>query len=248
MARGLGTRGRFGLAYLLLGAAVGVGIGTFIVLLERPGPKPMGPWSSWKPVTATTQSELTEIGTHVGGEYRLASGDPLTVVRVGSPTIGKRLRAIVIPTKSNPKSLSDFERFDETKSVIYVLCGLGKNCKIPEGTPSVARGTVLRREALELALYTFEYVGGIDNVLVFVPPGPGETKPTSTLFFHRDELSKNLKHPLRATLPYRTPLPGRIAAREQATVDSLTGSTLYRFVGILPATGYGNVLWLQPTG
>jgi hypothetical protein len=244
VARGLGTRGRFAVAYLLLGAAVGAGIGTFIVLVRRPAPPPPPQWSSWQPAAAGTQSQLLEIATHVGNEYVLPTGGPLVGVTLGGPASGKNLRAILIPTKSNPTTLADFQRFDKSKSVIYLLCGFGKDCKI-RGAPSKARGTVLRREALELALYTFRYLDSIDNVLVFVPPGPGQSKLTATLFFHRDELSNNLNSPLRRTLPNKPPLPGRIPAGEQKTVDSLTGSTLYRYVGIIPTNGYGNVLVIQ---
>jgi hypothetical protein len=248
MARSLSTRGRFALAYLVLGAAVGTGIAMFIVLLQRPGPTPPPPWSSWRPAAASPRSQVQEIANHVGSAYLLPSGDPLTAVRIGGPSVGKDLRAIIVPAKSNPKTLADFDVYDKDKSIIFLLCGLGENCKISEGTPSKARGTVLRREALELALYTFEYVDSIDNVLVFVPPGPGENKLTSTLFFHRGDLSSSLKHPLRRTLPHDPPLPGRIAAGEQATVDSLTGSTIYRYVGVLPANGFGRVLVIQPAG
>jgi hypothetical protein len=244
VARSLGTRGRFAVAYLLLGAAVGAGIGTFVVLVRRPAPPPPPQWSSWQPATASTQSQVLEIATHVGNEYVLPSGGPLVGVTLGGPARGKNLRAILVPTKSNPSTLADFQRFDNSKSVIYVLCGFGKNCKI-KGAPSRARGAVLRREALELALYTLRYVDSIDNVLVFVPPGPGQNKLTSTLFFHRDEFSHNLKNPLRTTLPDKAPLPGRVAEREQATVDTLTASTLYRYVGIIAANGYGNVLVIQ---
>jgi hypothetical protein len=244
VARSLSTRGRFVVFYLVLGAAVGAGIGAFIVLVQRPAPPPPAQWSSWQPTASSTSSRQLEIANHVGNEYVSPTGDPLVGIKLGGPAIGKSLRAIIIPNKANPKTLADFQRFDKDKSVIYLLCGLGKNCKIP-GTATQARGTVLRREALELSLYTFEYVDGIDNVLVFVPPGPGQKKLTNTLFFHRDDLSHNLNNPLRQTLPYRPPLPGQIKASEQKTVDSLTASTLYRYVGILPANGYGNVLVIQ---
>jgi hypothetical protein len=247
MARGLGTRGRFAVAYLVLGAAVGTAIGTFIVLLQRPGPAPPPPWSSWRPAATSPSSQVLEIADHVGSAYLLPSGNPLAAVKIGGPAVGKNLRAIIVPTKSNPRTLADFDVYDKTKSVIFVLCGLGTNCKIPEGNASTARGTVVRREALELALYTFEYVKPIDNVLVFVPPGPGQKKLTSTLFFRRGDLSSNLKHPLRTTLPDRPPLPGQIAAREKQTVDELA-STLYRYVGILSANGFGRVLVIQPSG
>jgi hypothetical protein len=247
MARSLSTRGRFALAYLVLGAAVGTGIGTFIVMLQRPGPKPPPPWSSWRPGATAVSDRVVQIADHVGSRYRLPSGSQLAKVRIGGPANGKNLLAIVIPNIPKPQTLADFQRYDWNKSVVYVLCGSGENCKIGEGTASQARGTVIRREALELALYTFEYADPIDNVLVFVPPGPKEKRLTSTLFFRRSDLSSSLDKPLRKTLPHRAPLPGRVAATERATVDRLAGK-LYTYAGILSTNGYGSVLGIVPTG
>jgi len=242
MARSLSTRGRFAVAYLVLGAAVGAALGALIVLVERPGPQPPPPWSAWQPQASNETLRLQQIADHVGNEYTLPSGDPLTSVRIGGPATGKNLKAILIPTKPKPTTLADFDRFDESKSAIFLLCGLGGNCKISEGEPSAARGAVVRREALELALYTMRYNKAIDNVLVFVPPGPGQKKITSTLFFHRSDLSSRLSHPLRTTLPHAAPQPDTFASSEKKTVDELTGSALYKYVGILTANGYGNVL------
>lgn len=245
MARSLSTRSRFAVAYLVLGAAVGAALGGLIVLVERPGPQPPPPWSAWQPQTSKENSRLLEIANHVGQEYTLPSGDPLTAVKIGGPATGKDLKAILIPTKPKPSTLADFQRFDESKSAIFVLCGLGQNCKIGQGEPSTSRGAVIRREALELALYTMRYNKPIDNVLVFVPPGPGEKKFTSTLFFHRNDLSSRLSHPLRTTLPHAAPQPDTLPSSEKQTVDDLTGSSLYKYVGILTANGYGNVLVIQ---
>lgn len=242
MARSLSTRGRFAVAYLVLGAAVGAALGGLIVLVERPGPQPPPPWSAWQPQTSSESSRLVEIATHVGSEYTLPSGDPLAAVQIGGPARGKNLKAILIPTKSKPSTLADFQRFDESKSAIFLLCGTAGNCKIGEGEPSAARGAVIRREALELALYTMRYNKPVDNVLVFVPPGPGQKKITSSLFFHRSDLSSRLSHPLRTTLPNAAPQPDTFASTEKKTVDQLTGSVLYKYVGILTANGYGNVL------
>lgn len=247
MARGLGTRGRFAVAYLVLGATVGAGLGAFIVLLQRPGPGPAPPWSSWRPAARAVEDRFVQIADHVGSTYKLPSGDQLTEVRLGGPANGKKLHAIVIPNVPNPQTLSDYQVYDWSKSVAYVLCGTGGNCKIGEGSAPQARGTVIRREALELALYTLKYADPIDNVLVFVPPGPKEKKLTSTLFFHRSDLSSSLGKPLRRTLPHRPPLPGEVSATEKATVDELAGR-FYTFAGILPTNGYGNVLGIAPTG
>lgn len=248
MARALGNRGRFFLAYLLLGGLVGTGIGLFIVLLERKGPTPPPPWSSWQPASRSTDRQAQEIATHVGRRYRLPSGNQLARVVIGPPgqTQGK-LRAIGIPTKPQPKNLADFQLYDPDESVMYVLCGAGQNCKIPEGKPSVARGTVLRREALELALYTLEYSRAIDNVVIFFPPSPKQTKLSSALFFHRQDLARQLARPLHMTLPRsRPPLPGRIDPVEQATVNDLTETRLYRYLGVANAPNFGDVVVLSP--
>src|SRR6185437_8991637 len=99
MARSLSTRGRFAVAYLVLGAAVGAALGGLIVLIERPGPQPPPPWSSWQPQASKESSRLLEIANHVGNEYTSPSGDPLTAVKIGGPANGKNLKAILIPTK-----------------------------------------------------------------------------------------------------------------------------------------------------
>ena len=231
MARRLSTRGRLAVAYLSLGAAVGVGIGMFIVLLQRPGPTPPPPWSSWRPAASSLNSQLLEIAKHVGESYRLPSGDQLAAVKVGGTQGGQDLQGIAVLNKGQPQTVD--QQYDKNQTAFYILCGAAKNCGISEGKPSRARGTVLRREALELALYTFEYAHPIENVLVFFPPSPGEKSLSSTLFFHRDDLSNHLERPLRATLPQvQPPVPGKILPREEETVDDLTGSQLYHYLGI----------------
>ena len=60
---------------------------------------------------------------------------------------------------------------------MFSLCGLGQSCAIATGKASVERGTLVRREILELALYTFKYVGGVNHVIAFMPPARGK-QPT----------------------------------------------------------------------
>ena len=247
MARGLSTRSRFLIAYLVLGAAVGIGIGGFIVLLERPGPKPPPAWSSWKPPAGDTVARTRQIATHVGNGYRLASGDPMNRIVIGAPGQARNtVRAIGIQKTLQAKTLNDFDLYDQSKSVMYVLCGARKSCKL-QGKASEARGTVVRREALELALYTLKYSDSIDNVVVFVPPGPQEKKLSNALFFRRQDLSPELDHPLKVTLPQsKPPLPGKIDRQEQTTVDNLTRERLYRYLGLANANNFGQVVVLQP--
>jgi hypothetical protein len=233
VARGLGTRGRFAVAYLLLGAAVGVALGGLVVLVQRSGPQPAPPWSSWQPTTTSTSSRVFEIAQHVGQLYHLPTGDQLVAVKIGGSENQKNFGGVAIVKPDDPRTLEQGP-FDPEKTAVFILCGDNqKTCAITQGKPSVARGTVLRREALELALYTMEYAHPIENVLVFFPPVKGENKLTSTLFFSRDDLSGSLKHPLRRTLPQaKGPLPGKISPREEKTVNDLTGSRLYNYLGL----------------
>ena len=237
MARGLGTRGRFAAAYLLLGIAVGVAVGGAIVLVQRSGPHAGPPWSSWQPAAGSTDSRVLEIAQHVGSSYLAPSGDPLVAIKVGGAQNGNDFAGVAIVKKDNPRSLD--ESFDPENTAVFILCGDNPStCAITQGSPK----TVLRREALELALYTMEYAHPIDNVLIFFPPGKGEKKLSSTAFFSRGDLSGNLEHPLRRTLPQSTPpLPGRIVPSEEKTVNDLTASRLYEYLGITQ-----NVIVIQP--
>jgi hypothetical protein len=245
MARALGTRSKFLLAYLLLAAAVGTAVGAFVVIARNPAPKPPPAWSSWRPGSSALQTQVLEIADHVGSQYHQPSGDPLTAVKLYPQ--GSDLRAIGIPTVAQPKTLSDFKLYDRSSSVIYILCGLGKHCRINQGKATTARGTVLRREALELALYTMEYAHPIDNVLVFFPPAPGQKTLSRTLFFHRSDLESHLKHPLRTTLPQsQAPLPGKIRPAEKQIVDELTRPTFYLYVRTVGVQGYGSMVVLEP--
>ena len=237
MARGLATRGRFAVAYLLLGAAVGVSVGGLIVLVQRSGPQPAPPWSSWQPAAGSTDSRVLEIAQHIGSSYRLPSGDPLVAIKVGGAQIGNDFAGVAIVKKDNPRALD--KSFDPENTAVFILCGDNPStCVISQGAPK----TVLRREALELALYTMEYAQPIDNVLIFFPPAKGQKKLSATAFFSREDLSSSLKHPLRRTLSQSTPpLPGRIVPSEQKTVNDLTASRLYEYLGITQ-----NVIVIQP--
>ncbi|HEY2939555.1 MAG TPA: hypothetical protein VGJ27_07065 [Gaiellaceae bacterium] len=245
MARALGTGGRFFLAYLLLGALVGTGVGLFIVLLERKGP---AHWSSWHPESSSTVGLAQEIATHVASGYRLPSGQELARVRIPPAQTESSLRAIGIPLTASPKNLADFRRFERDRSMMYALCGPDRNCRISERTAREHQ-VALRREALELALYTFKYSRPIQNVAVFFPPGPKQTGPNAALFFHRADLARQLRLPLASTLSRpRPPLVGGVDPAEKSTVEQLTISRLYRYQGIAKAGDFGDILVLSPVG
>ena len=243
MARSLGTRGRFAVAYLTLGLLVGAALGAFVVLVQRPGPKPPPAWSSWQPGSSSVGSQLLEIAEHVGNGYHLADGNPLAAVKIDN----RNLRSIIVSKVVQPKTEGDFNHYDRSATAIFILCGLGKHCKVTPAEATSAEGTSLRREALELALYTMEYTHPIDNVLVFFPPVAAEKTFSATLFFHRSDLKGSLDHPLRRTLPQASPpVPGQIHPAEKRTVDGLTRQTYYHYIGTSNVQGYGTVVELLP--
>jgi hypothetical protein len=51
---------------------------------------------------------------------------------------------------------------------------------IKEGKPSKARNRLLRREALELALYSFRYLPDVSMVVALLPPGKKAEKKAAT--------------------------------------------------------------------
>jgi hypothetical protein len=240
MARPLGHKGRFAVAYLLLGAAVGAGLGAFVVLLQRPGPKPPTPWSAWKPTPATIGATAQQIASHIGSSYKLGNGTQLARVRLEAPpSASADVEAIALANGSALQGL-----YDPGKTILYTLCGDSQGCAL-QGTPTIGRGDVLRRETLELALYTLKYTPS-DGVAIFYPPGSGEKAPTNVFFFARDDLKSQLKNPLRRTLPQSLPpAPGRIKRSELDTIDQLTNGHRYSF-GVQTAGGGRRVLVLQP--
>lgn len=70
-------------------------------------------------------------------------------------------------------------------------------------------------EELVAALYTFKYVDGVDSIVAFMPPPPGE-QAKATIFLRRQDVQDALERPLAETLPPpRTRfLPGKLSARE----------------------------------
>jgi len=107
------------------------------------------------------------------------------------------------------------------------------------GTPSPQRLQLLRREALELALYTFRYVKDVDLVVALLPPKPPEKSkngtaspaadetPTQALFYRPGDLEPQLEIPLNATIPPKTPRPETIPASESRRIDALTRGNLF---------------------
>lgn len=224
-------RGRFLAVYGLLAVVLAAAAAGLVFLLDAPGGEPEPAWSAWAPDESAETSVPQQIADHVGAQYHLDDGQQLVAVQA-APARVQDVPLGAIATRKPPQAgstepLIDIFPIEETS--VFILCGLGENCAIQGGTPSAERLRLLRREALELALFTFRYVEGTNSVVAFLPPAPGE-QPSLALFFRRGDLEAELDRPLRTTLPAATPPPPeQIAASEAVTIDRLTGASLFRF-------------------
>jgi hypothetical protein len=252
-ARRLAYRNRFAGFYIALAIVAGAGVGALLVLVSRGGPAPSPAWSAWEP-TGSAQRRAAQIGDHVGDEYRLPSGRPLVAVTYSGPPVvtgpdgsSFQVRAIAVQpdTTAGRAEADDISTVNASGTVMYTLCGLGSSCSIAEGEPTVARGQLLRREALELALYSFHYLDGVNSTLVLLPPRP-DGKAATAVFLEKGDVRGELRQPLDQTLTARiTPAIGEIPADEQRVVDRTTRSRLYEY-SYLQAQDGSPIMVLNP--
>jgi hypothetical protein len=184
------------------------------------------PWSAWKPTATDASHAIQQIAEHVGQRYTLPSGNQLVGVRGGALTFGGLPATVALDPSATASG--DAKIFADENGVMYTLCGLGKNCSIKEGKKSERRHLVLRREALELALYTFHYIEGVDQVVVMMPPAPGD-KPSQLMFFRRPDVRASLIRPLSATLPGPAPAIDRLDKEQQGFLARLTDRNLFMY-------------------
>jgi hypothetical protein len=231
---------RFGFAYLALALLAGAGIGAAVLLLDRPTSSSGLAWSNWQP-TGSESSYASQIADYVSGRYRLPSGKPLVAILAGPPEVQDvAVRAVAI--QNDPEGASDDISIVPTEnSVMFVLCGLGPRCSIREGEPSEERHRLLRREALELALYALKY-SKASSVIALLPPRPdapdaatgtgGEAQqnPSTALFFEKKDFVRELDVPLRRTLlSAEPPQVAEISSLEGPTIDRLTTPHLFSY-------------------
>jgi hypothetical protein len=243
-ARTSGYHLRFSLVYALLAAVAAGSIAALVVVLTRPDGTKAQNWSKFEP-TGSAIARTRQIATRVSREYTLASGHKLAAV-VPSPLQTTRfLQAdsgpvsveVPISTLAVQPDVStgkheegDFKLYNASTTVAYQMCGFGtsaQNCAI-SGTATNARGRLLRREALELALYTLKYVPGTNAVLTYLPPRADQAAPPTSVLVARSDVKKLLDEPLTRTL-----VPKSISLGEKpadfTTVDKLTLPRLYTY-------------------
>ena len=163
--------------------------------------------------------------------------------QVTSGTQNIAIKAIAV--RKAPQSNTGIAIFGSDKTTDYTFCGLGSHCSIATGQATQTRGRLVRREALEIALYTFKFAPSIDSIAAFMPPPPGQTT-TSMLYLRKDDLKDQLHQPLSKTLPLPTPpLPTAADQAEKVAIDKLTLPHMFTYQLTALQTG-GAALILDP--
>jgi hypothetical protein len=219
---------RFHFLYGALAALGAAALALVVIVLASGGRSSndaaLAAWSAWRPNSASLAG-ASQIAGHVSERYRFHGRQLVAVQASAMDFEGIPLTVAVRETAAQGGDI----RFFGGSGFIYRLCGLGPSCSIDLGKPSVARKLLLHREALELALYTFRYIDNADQVVVLLPPPPGE-KPSQALFFRRSDVTPQLQRPLDDSLAPRTPTVRTITVSPDAPlVDRLTGARLFTF-------------------
>lgn len=234
-ARRASYRLRFGIVYVFLAAVLGAGVGAFVVLATGDDPAPDSAWSPWRP-TGSETAMLRQIADRIPKGYT-EDGDQLVISTAGPLSVPTEQGDVPIEnvfvqpdTSKGLAEEDEIEVYDGDSVASFALCGVGNDdqCAITRGTPSTERFTLLRRQALELSLYTLKYVDGVDSVIVFMPPTP-KGQSNGTVFLTRKDLAAELKRPLAELLPARNATVGSLSEIEEGHVLRLTEPRMYAF-------------------
>jgi len=183
-------------------------------------------WSSYKPTGGNVLTKAQNMADHVAPAYKYG-GQPIAVVQaqplVYQDAIVDGIAITRQPFRKIGTPIKQFEPSDST--VAYVFCGSAARCGLPsEGAQDPL--PLLRRETLELALYTFKYSPSVDSIVGLLPPS-GDTN--LAIYLRRKNFQSELSKPLDATLPSHKALSyAGLSAGEKATVDRLTATSTYR--------------------
>jgi hypothetical protein len=240
---------RFALAYTTLGIILAAALTGLIVLVISPGHHAPPPWSTWKPPSGSSQKVAAAIADHVARRYRMSETGGQLVAAIASPpqvTSGTHTIAIkAVAVRKAPQSNTGIAIYDTDKTTNYTLCGLGAHCSIASGKAVLTRGLLVRREALEIALYTFKFAPDVNSMAAFMPPRSGQTS-SSILYLRKDDLKNQLHQPFQETLPLDTPpLPTATDTVERSTIDKLTLPHMFTYKLTALQTG-GAALVLDP--
>jgi hypothetical protein len=215
------SRGLLAANLVVLAGAVGVLV-LFAYLVSR---GTSNSWSSYKPRGGDVFTKAQNMADHVAPAYKY-NGAPIAVVQA-QPLVYQDAVVDGIAFTRQPfrKIGSPLKQFEPSGSTVaYVFCGSAARCGLPS---TGAQDTVplLRRETLELALYTFKYTPSVDSIVGLLPPA-GSTN--YAIYLRRRNFQKELSKPLDATLPQHKVLSyQQLSPVERATVDRLTMKNTY---------------------
>jgi hypothetical protein len=217
-------RARFAFVYGVLAALAAVAVGAGIYEMTRPGPPAPVRWP-WTP-TGTKAEQVREIATHVSAEYS-APNAKKQLAQVRGSALEYQSQTIKIAKTTTVQN--QVKVLDGT-AVQYVLCGPNDDCSFPPKSQGVA-DSLMRREGLELALYTFRNVTGVSNVVVFLPPSSSGADRTRVMVFTRNDVASQLDRPL--TLPGQS---NEVNRKQALVIAKKTDPFMYRFT-IAPVSG-----------
>jgi hypothetical protein len=227
-------RNRFGFIIGALGGVILAAAAIAAIALTSSGTREEGlfkNWSKWQPEETSMTAGPAEIATHVAPQYKMDDGTQLVNVTAGPLAVQSvPIDDVLVQAQDSIHQLSGH-------AIMYTLSGLGPRGSIVGGKPSKERHRLVRREALELALYTFRYMHDVDMVVAMLPPpkpADGETaqeaatkNPPQAIFYRPGDLKGQLHVPLGATIPAKAPTPETIPPGEATVIDSLTLSNLF---------------------
>ena len=231
----LGALLAVGAAAIALLVAVVVGGKDDTTIVVKAGPA----WSDWRPTASTGTDAAEQIATHVGASYKLPNGKQLVGVRGGPLEIAQLPVTIAIQEPAAAGGQVDY--LTDGAGVMYRMDGIGTSDGHIPGKASTNRHLLLRREALELALYSFRYLGVSETVVLF-PPSKTTTRsaatgaltqtksPPTALLFRRSQsdIQAALSHPLRSTLSGNVPtVSGVTRSPDAQAVSAITDNKAY---------------------
>ena len=232
----------------LVAAAASALTATFFVATRSDDKAKSSGWATWQP-TKSDQDGLDQIASHVMAQYKLDSGRRLLTIEAGlSDSFGAPLRPVVAFAKPGSKQgqTPGFRPLPDS-TIFFRFCGTGDACRLA-GKPSTNRMSLIRRQALELSLFSLRYNPDIDSVLVFLPPvvsqgvATGTAPPDLGILVRRADVAQALAAPLARTIESPAPRPGALTGPEVKRIDDLMRSKSFSVVQIQTQSGPAIVL------
>jgi hypothetical protein len=233
--------GRFALAHILVVAAFGSLLVLFAYLVSQSNNS--ATWSSYKPTGGETYPRAQKLANFLAPRY-ISGGSPIAVIQAQPLFFHDQVVDGVAFTRAPFQDVGEhYHQLERAgaSTMAYVFCGQAARCGLAAtGAEDVI--PLLRRESLELALYTFKYWPEIDAVVAVLPPA---AKSSPAVYLRRSNFEAELSKPLERTLPSRDVITASsMGAAELATVERLTRI----FPSSFQETPSGRMLLLLGTG